>query len=97
MLDAEGGGATVGGLGSWDFGERWVDLIDAVGAGGGSALRVEEYPRPATTEGRGWWARAGVAAARTRKGQASLYCTRSSGTWPGCGVSLAPTRVNRVL
>lgn len=34
MLDAEGGGATVGGLGSWDFGERWVDLIDAVGAGG---------------------------------------------------------------
>lgn len=38
VLDAEGGGAAVGGLGSWDFGERWVDLIDAVGAAGEAVL-----------------------------------------------------------
>lgn len=38
VLDAEGVGAAVGGLGSWDFGERWVDLIDAVGAAGEAVL-----------------------------------------------------------
>lgn len=61
--------------------------------GGGTAGRVEESPRPATTEGRGQWTRAGVAAARTGEARASLYCTGSSGTWPGCGVLLAPVRV----
>lgn len=70
---------TVGGSSSRDFGERWVDLTDNGVEGwlGGTGGREE---------GRGadpgvqppWWsqekgARAGVAAARAREAQASLY------------------------
>lgn len=31
VLDAEGSSTAVGGPGSWDFGKRWVDFLDAGG------------------------------------------------------------------
>lgn len=83
VLDAEGSSTAVGGPGSWDFGKRWVDFLDAGGDGVGRARRVLESLCWATAEGRGPWTRAGVAAARDGEEQVSLYCTGSSGTWLG--------------
>lgn len=83
VLDAEGSSTAVGGPGSWDFGERWVDFLDAGEYGVGRARRWLESPCRATAGGRGRWTRAGVAGAMAGVELVSLYCAGCSARAPG--------------
>lgn len=98
VLDAEGSSTAVGGPGSWDFGKRWVDFLEAGGDGVGRARRVlvsvlghRRGQGAVDSSGRGsgeGWGRAGLFV---------LYW--EFGHLVGCGTVLGvlPARVNSTL